>query len=55
LTLPPLVVAVSPMGCLRDAVAVTSPLSLGDWKLASAWPMSNWPLTGPNPQNNISR
>ncbi len=42
LTLPPLVVAVScPMGCLCDAVAVTSPLSLSDWKLASAWPMSN--------------
>jgi hypothetical protein len=31
---------VSPMGCLCGAVAVTSPLSLGDWKLASAWPMS---------------
>jgi integrase len=25
------------------------------WKLASAWPMSYWPLTGPKSQNNISR
>ena len=55
LTLPPLVLAVSPMGCLCGAVVVTSPLSLGDWELASTWPMSYWPLTGPNPQNNISR
>ncbi len=45
---------VSPMGCLCGAVAVTLTLSLSGWKPASAWPMSYWPLTGPNPQNNIS-
>ena len=55
LTLPPLAAAVSTTSCSCGAAAVTSPLSLGDWKLASAWPMSYWPLTGPNPQNNISR
>jgi hypothetical protein len=55
LILPRLVVAVSPMGCFCGAVAVTSPLSLGDGARPALGPMSYWLLTGPNPQNNISR
>jgi hypothetical protein len=33
--------------CRCFTVAVTSPLSLGDWELARAWPMSYWPPTAP--------